>query len=165
MTSTIGKLRLPLAYIVLIILLAAAVLLPFGYGLDLGPGPNNVRALVWEYIDAPWFSGFRFVPFGQVLEALWLTLPTYFFIFQLFKLYGTSLRPKRMWLVGVLGALFPGLVSLFLVIGWLEGWTQPPPPVSDLLFRVYVPIPTVVTIAIILLRLFPVKKPNEGPAS
>ena len=165
MTSTTGKLRLPPAYIVLIILLAAAILLPFGYGLDLGPGPNNVRALVWEYIDAPWFSGFRFVPLGQVLDALWLTLPTYFFIFQLFRLYRTSLRPKRMWLAGILGALFPGLVSLFLVIGWLQGWTQPPPPVSDLRFRVYIPIPTIVIIAIILLRLFPVKEPDESEAS
>ncbi len=165
MTSTASKLRLPLAYIVLIILLAAAILLPFGYSLDLGPGPNSVRALVWEYIDATWFSGFRFVRFGQVLDALLHTLPTYFFIFQLFNLYRTSLRPKRMWLAGILGALFPGLVSLFLVIGWLQGWTQPPPPLSDLRFPVYIPIPTIVIIAIILLRLFPVKEPDESEAS
>jgi hypothetical protein len=165
MTSTASKLRLPLAYIVLIILLAAAILLPFGYSLDLGPGPNSVRALVWEYIDATWFSGFRFVRFGQVLDALLHTLPTYFFIFQLFNLYRTSLRPKRMWLAGILGALFPGLVSLFLVIGWLQGWTQPPPPLSDLRFPVYIPIPTIVIIAIILLRLFPVKEPDESETS
>jgi hypothetical protein len=165
MTSTASKLRLPLAYIVLIILLAAAILLPFGYSLDLGPGPNSVRALVWEYIDASWFSGFRFVRFGQVLDALLHTLPTYFFIFQLFNLYRTSLRPKRMWLAGILGALFPGLVSLFLVIGWLQGWTQPPPPLSDLRFPVYIPIPTIVIIAIILLRLFPVKEPDESETS
>ena len=165
MTSTASKLRLPLAYIVLIILLAAAILLPFGYALDLGPGPNSVRALVWEYIDATWFSGFRFVRFGQVLDALLHTLPTYFFIFQLFNLYRTSLRPKRMWLAGILGALFPGLVSLFLVIGWLQGWTQPPPPLSDLRFPVYVPVPTIVIITIILLRLFPVKEPDESEAS
>jgi hypothetical protein len=146
-----------------IILLAAAILLPFGYGLDIGPGPDSLRALVWEYIDATWFSGFRFVGFGRVLDALLYTLPTYFFIFQLFKLYRTSLRPKRMWLVGILGALFPGLVSLFLVIGWLQGWTQPPPP-SDLRFPVYIPIPTTVIIAVILLRLFPVKEPDAGEA-
>ncbi len=162
MTSTASKLRLPLAYIVLIILLAAAILLPFGYALDLGPGPNSVRALVWEYIDATWFSGFRFVRFGQVLDALLHTLPTCFFIVQLFRLYRTSLRPKRMWLVGILGAFFPSLVSLFLVIGWLQGWTQPPPPLSDLRFPVYIPIPTIVIIAIILLRLFPVKEPDES---
>ena len=117
MTSITSKLRQPQAYVVLSILLAAAILVPFGYALDLGPGPNSVRALVWQYIDAPWFSGFRFVQFGQVLEAILYTLPTYFFIFHLFKLYRTSVRPKRMWLVGVLSALFPGLVSLVFIVG------------------------------------------------
>ena len=165
MTSIKSKLKLPPAYIVLLILLAVAILFPFGYALDLGPGPNSVRALVWQYIDAPWFSGFRFVQFGQVLEALLYTLPTYFFIFQLFNLYRKSLRPKRMWLVGVLGALFPGVVSLFLVIGWLQGWTQPPPPVSDHRFPIYIPIPTVVVVAVILLRLFPAKETDESNVS
>jgi hypothetical protein len=164
MTSTTSKLGLPPAYIVLIILLAAAILVPFGYALDLGPGPNSVRALVWQYIDAPWFSGFRFVRFGQVLEAMLYTLPTYFFIFQLFKLYRTSLRPKRMRLVGVLSALFPGVVSAFLVIGWLQGWTQPPPPVSDHRFPIYIPIPAVVVTAVILLKFLPVKEKDKTGA-
>lgn len=163
-TSTNRKFGLPPAYIVLIVLLAAAILLPFGYALDLGPGPNSVRALVWQYIDAPWFSGFRFVRFGQVLEALLYTLPTYFFVFQLFRLYRTSLRPRRMWLVGVLSALFPGLVSLFFVVGWLQGWTQPPPPVSDPFFPIYVPIPATVVIALVLLRLFPAKGTDKSEA-
>ena len=164
MPSIKSKLGLPQAYIVLLILLAVAILFPFGYALDLGPGPNSVRALVWQYIDAPWFSGFRFVRFGQVLEAIFYTLPTYFFIFQLVKLYRTSLRPKRMRLVGVLSALFPGVVSLLLVIGWLQGWTQPPPPVSDHRFPIYIPIPAVVVVAVILLRLIPVKKKDESEA-
>ena len=164
MTSIKNKLRLPPAYIVLLILLVVAILLPFGYALDLGPGPNSVRALVWQYVDAPWFSGFRFVRFGQVLEAILYTLPTYFFIFQLFKLYRTSLRPKRMRLVGVLSALFPGVVSLLLVIAWLQGWTQPPPPVSDHRFPIYIPIPSTVIIAIILLRFFPVREMDKTGA-
>jgi hypothetical protein len=161
-TSELGR---PPAYIVLIILLAAAILLPFGYGLDLGPGPDSVRALVWQYIDAPWFSGFRFVQVGQVLEAILYTLPTYVFIFQVFRLYRTALRPRRMWLAGVLGALFPGLVSLFFVVGWLQGWTQPPPPISDPFFPIYIPVPAVVVVAIILLRLFPVKWIDKPGAS
>ena len=164
MTSIKNKLRLPPAYIVLLILLVVAILLPFGYALDLGPGPNSVRALVWQYVDAPRFSGFRFVRFGQVLEAILYTLPTYFFIFQLFKLYRTSLRPKRMRLVGVLSALFPGVVSLLLVIAWLQGWTQPPPPVSDHRFPIYIPIPATVIIAIILLRFFPVREMDKTGA-
>jgi hypothetical protein len=87
---------------ILIILLAAAILLPFGIGLDLGPGPNRIRALIWEYIDAPWFSGVRFVRLGQVLEVFAYTLPRYFFIFLIFNQYRTCLNQKRMWSVEII---------------------------------------------------------------
>ena len=156
MASDKSKLEKSLAILVPAILIAVAILLPFGYGLDLGPGPNRVRALIWEYMDAPWFSGVRFVQSGQVLEALLYTFPRYIFIYQVYNLYRTCLKQKNMWTIGVLGALFPGLVSLVLVIGWLQGWTQPPPPVSDHHFPIYIPIPTIMIMAVILLRIFPI---------
>ena len=87
MASVKPKLELPLAYFILAILLAAAILFPFGYGLDLGPGPNRIRALIWEYIDAQWFSGVRLVRLDQVLEALLYTFPRFIFISQIFNLY------------------------------------------------------------------------------
>ncbi|HEY71619.1 MAG TPA: hypothetical protein G4O08_13665 [Anaerolineae bacterium] len=158
MTSTKRRSETRSAILVLIILLAGAVLLPFGYGLDLGPGPNRIRALIWEYIDAPWFSGVRIVRIGEMLEALLYTLPRYFFLFQIFNLYRTSLSQKRIWPVGILGASFPGLVSLVLIVGWLQGWTQPPPPQSDHYFPIYIPIPTILIMSIILLRLLPVRR-------
>ena len=155
----------PVAYFILILLLIGGVLLPFGYGLDLGPGPNRIRALIWEYIDAPWFSGVRLVRIGQVLEGAIYTLPTYFFIFQIFNLYRSGRRQKFMAPIGILGALFPGLVSLFQIIGWLQGWTQPPPPVSDHRFPIYIPIPTVLILSMILMRVFAVGSTNETEAS
>ena len=115
---------LPLA-VVAFLLLATAILLPFGYGLDLGPGPNRIRALVWEYINAPWFSGIRFVQIGLIFEAIMYTFPRYIFMVQVFNLYRTHTRTKRMAVVGILGALFPGLISLVLIIVCLQGWTQP----------------------------------------
>jgi hypothetical protein len=156
MTSIRRSLRRPSGSIILIILLAAAVLIPFGYSLDLGPGPDRVRALIWEYVDAPWYSGFRFVRFGQVLEGILYTLPRYIFIFLVYDAYRILSKRKRIWSVGILGALFPGLVSLVRIVGWLQGWTQPPPPISDHQFPIYVPIPSVVVTSLILLRLFPV---------
>jgi hypothetical protein len=66
-----------------------------------------------------------------------------------------------MWTVGILGALFPGLVSLVNIIGWLGGWTQPPPSVSDHLFPIYIPIPTILIMGIVLLRFFPVRTMKE----
>jgi hypothetical protein len=155
MTPSIRKPKPLPAALVLVLLLAAAVLIPFGYGLDLGPGPNRIRALIWEYLDAPWFSGIRFVRGGQVLEALLYTLPRYVFIVQVFNRYRTSSRQKRLWTIGILGAVFPGLISLVQVVGWLAGWTQPPPPVSDHRFPIYLPIPSILVISILLLWLFP----------
>jgi hypothetical protein len=157
MTSERAKQKLPSAYLVLVILLAGAILVPFGYDLDLGPGPNRIRALIWEYMDAPWFSGVRFVSTGQVLEAILYTLPRYVFIYQVFNLFRTWVSQRWIWTVGILGALFPGLVSLVNIIGWVGGWTQPPPSVSDHLFPIYVPIPTILIMYIVLLRLFPVR--------
>jgi hypothetical protein len=153
--------NLPIALFILILLLIAAIFLPFGYGLDLGPGPNRIRALVWEYLDAPWFSGVRFVQTGQVLEAIASTLPTYFFLFQIFTSYRKGSEQKYLVHVGILGAIFPALVSLIQIIGWLQGWTQPPPPVSDHRFPIYIPIPSVYFLSLILVRILPVGNRNE----
>ena len=161
MTSAERKLGLHSANSILLVFVAAAILLPFGYGLDLGPGPNRIRALIWEYINAPWFSGVRFVRVGDVLEGLLYTIPRYFFIYHIFNLYKKSLNQKWMWFVGILGALFPGLVSLVRIIGWVQGWTQPPPPISDPYFPIYIPIPTILIISIVLSRLFPYKPNSE----
>ena len=165
MSTIKGQSNRLVAYFILILLLIGGVLLPFGYGLDLGPGPNRIRALIWEYIDAPWFSGVRLVRIGQVLEAVIYTLPTYFFIFQILNLYRTGSKQKFMVPIGILGAMFPGLVSLFQIIGWLQGWTQPPPPISDHRFPIYIPIPTVLILGMILVRLFPLGSTNEPEAS
>ena len=123
MTSTARNPELPAKTLVLMILLASAILLPFGYRLDLGPGPNGIRALIWEYFDAPWFSGFRFVRIGQIFESLLYTLPRYIYIIQVFNLYQGQSNRKRMATVGILGALFPGIISLICIFGWLQGWT------------------------------------------
>jgi hypothetical protein len=165
MSTIKGHSKLPIASIIFLLLLIAAILLPFGYGLDLGPGPNRIRALIWEYIDAPWFSGVRLVRLGQVLEAVLYTLPTYIFIYQIFNLYRTGSKQKYLLHVGILSAVFPALLSLVQIIGWLQGWTQPPPPVSDHLFPIYIPIPTVPILSVVALRLVPVDSKKEIEAS
>jgi len=162
MSTIRDQARLPIASIIFALLLIAAVFLPFGYGLDLGPGPNRIRALAWEYLDAaPWFSGFRLVRLGQVLEAVIYTLPTYIFIFQIFNLYRTGSRRKYLLHVGILSTFFPALVSLIQIIGWLQGWTQPPPPISDHRFPIYIPIPIVQILGMVIVRLFPVDDREE----
>ena len=160
-----GQSNLPRAVLFLNLLLIAAILLPFGYGLDLGPGPNRIRALVWEYLDAPWFSGVRTVRLGQVLEAVLYTLPTYFFIYKFFNLYRAGTEQKYLVHIGIIGALFAALLSILQIIGWLQGWTQPPPPVSDHRFPIYIPVPIVFMLSLVLVRLFPVGGLNQTDSS
>jgi hypothetical protein len=143
---------------ILIILVASALLLPFGYRLDLGPGPDGIRAVLWEYLDAPWFSGIRFVRIGQMLEAILYTFPTYIYIYQVYKLYNGQINRKRMVAVGIFSAIFPGIISLLRMLGWVQGWTQPPPPLSDPYFPIYIPIPSIILISLILIMLAPLDK-------
>jgi len=124
-----------------IVMTALVFFLPFGYGLDLGPGPGCVRALAWEYMNAPWFSGVRFVTPGRFLESLLYTLPHFAFLYRIIRYYQGKSTRKSMILTGIVSALFPALVSGVQVVGWLLGWTQPPPPISDHMFPIYVPIP------------------------
>jgi hypothetical protein len=115
--------------------------LPFGYGLDIGPGPNFVRALLWEYMDAPWFSGLRAVSAGIFLDSLLCTFPRFIFLYQVLRYYLGKTARKSLISIAIAVELFPPLVSAVRVAGWLLGWTQPPPPLSDLQSPVYVPIP------------------------
>jgi hypothetical protein len=161
MNSVINKKNLSAAYLILILLLIGGILLPFGIALDLGPGPNRLRALIWEYLDAPWYSGVRLVRAGQVLEGILYTLPTYFFIVQVFNLFRRGVKGRHLVLTGILSAIFPALISLVQVVGWVQGWTQPPPSISDHRFPIYIPLPTVPILVIVLIRLFPIGARDE----
>jgi len=102
MNSLSGISNIRFKALCLIILVASALLLPFGYRLDLGPGPDGIRAVLWEYLDAPWFSGVRLVRIGQIFEALIYTFPTYIYIYQIYQLYFGKVNRKRMVAVGIL---------------------------------------------------------------
>ncbi len=155
MNSITGTPNLRIKSVLVTILLLSAFVLPFGYRLDLGPGPNGVRAILWEYLDAPWFSGIRLLRVGQMLEALAYTFPTYLFIYQVYNHYFGKTNRKQLLILGILSTIFPGIVSLIQVIGWLQGWTQPPPPLSDPYFPIYIPIPSTVFISLLLFKLIP----------
>jgi hypothetical protein len=146
-----------------IVLVLAALLLPFGYGLDLGPGPDKIRALTWEYFDAPWFSGVRIVDLGTFFESLVYTLPRVLFLYLMLRLYRGRTTKRRVIGWGIVAELFPALVSLIRIAGWITGWTQPPPALSDPYFPIYVPIPSLLLVGLILMGTVPPdRKPEAG---
>lgn len=149
--SSVG--RLPL-----IIGLSMTILvffLPFGYRLDIGPGPDSIRALIWEYIEAPWHSGFWFVQVGIFLTSLLYTFPRFIFLYQMIRYYSCKIPRKSVIRIGIVSELFPALVSILLIIGWQLGWTQPPPPFSDPWFPIYIPIPALLIIGLGLVLIIP----------
>ena len=130
-------------------------LLPFGYRLDLGPGPDSVMALIWEYIEAPWQSGFRFVDFGIFLTSIIYTFPRFVFLYQMIQYYSLKIPRRSVIRTGIISELFPMFVSIILIIGWQLGWTQPPPPISDPWFPVYISLPALLIIGLGFVFLFP----------
>jgi hypothetical protein len=151
----------------LVIGIALAILvflLPFGYGLDLGPGPDCVRALIWEYIDAPWFSGFRIVSMGTFLTSLLYAFPRFIFLYQIIRYYLNRTSRRPLILMGVASELFPPLLSAVRTVGWLLGWTQPPPPLSDHWFPIYVPIPLLLILSLVLVFVLPPRTASSDPS-
>ena len=132
-----------------------AFLLPFGYRLDLGPGPDSVMALIWEYIEAPWQSGFWFVQVGIFLTSTIYTFPRFIFLYRMIQYYSLKIPRSSVIKTGILSEFFPALVSIILIIGWQLGWTQPPPPLSDHWFPIYIPIPALLFIGLGFVYLSP----------
>ena len=152
--SSVG--RSPL--IIGIVMTSMVFLLPFGYRLDIGPGPDSIMALIWEYIEAPWNSGFWFVQIGIFLTSLLYTFPRFIFLYQIIRYYSYKSPRKAVIKSGIVSELFPALVSILLIIGWQMGWTQPPPPFSDPWFPIYVPIPALLIIGLGLVFMAPRRK-------
>ena len=135
-------------------------LLPFGYRLDVGPGPDSVMALVWEYIEAPWQSGFWFVEIGIFLTSIIYTFPRIVFLYRMIQFYSLKVPRSSVIRSGIISELFPALVSIILIIGWQLGWTQPPPPFSDPWFPIYIPIPALFVVGLGFIYLSPPDHPE-----
>ena len=148
--------RAPL--IIGIVMTSMVFLLPFGYRLDIGPGPDSIMALIWEYIEAPWNSGFWFVQIGIFLTSLLYTFPRFIFLYQIIRYYSYKSPRKAVIKSGIVSELFPALASVLMIIGWQLGWTQPPPPLSDPWFPIYVPIPALLIIGLGLVFMAPRRK-------
>lgn len=97
-----------------VILALIAVILPFAYHVDIGPGPDSIRAMIWDYIQASWHSGFRW---WNPFDTLPYTLLRIIYPLQIYRYY-TGLSSKRRTIVmGLVSELQPFLVSFPLTYG------------------------------------------------
>ena len=130
------------------VMLAIAFLLPFAYRVDVGPGPDSIRAMIWDYIESSWYSGFRF---WNPFDVLPYTLLRLIFAVMLTRAYLGRTTAKKTLLVGILAELQPFLVSAPLV--FLIDW-----PGGDPWVPLYVPFPFMLALGVILLLIFKYKK-------
>ncbi|MFX1380307.1 MAG: hypothetical protein ACFFA4_14560 [Promethearchaeota archaeon] len=86
--------------------LIIVILTPYGFHIDLGPGPNSLMAILWEYWDLSilrWFTVLEFFPY-------------YFFrfiaIYYLIRYIMDKVSIKKTIIMGVISELIPLLISI-----------------------------------------------------
>ena len=129
--------------IIVVIMIILALVLPFAYRIDIGPGPDSIRAMTWDYIESSWYSGFR----------LWNPLDTfpYTILRLVFAIYlarsclGITTTRKTL-LIGILAELQPIILSAILV--YFIDWP------GDPLVPLYIPLPIMFILGIILILIF-----------
>ena len=96
-----------ISFLIIIISILIVLLAPYGYHVDLGPGPNSITAMLWEYST---YYSFRYL--------VALRYYPQFYIFRIVVLYAIIrfLREKlsRKWLIilGIIGELIPLILSI-----------------------------------------------------
>jgi len=126
-----------------ILMLVLALILPFAYRIDVGPGPDSIRAMVWDYIEASWYTGFRF---WNPFDTLLFTFLRIIFSLFLVRVYVGKTTAQRAVFIGILAEMQPLLVSAPLV--YLIDWP------GDAMVPLYIPLPFMLIIGIILLLAF-----------
>ncbi|MHA1924921.1 MAG: hypothetical protein ACXABV_14395 [Candidatus Thorarchaeota archaeon] len=132
---------------VAVVMLVIALVLPFAYRVDVGPGPDSIRAMIWDYIESSWYSGFRI---WNPLDTLSYTLLRLIFAIMLARLYTGKTSSKRTLLVGIMAEIQPVLVSAPLV--FLIDWP------GDPLVPLYIPFPIMLIFGVALLLWFKYKQ-------
>ncbi|MFW9800542.1 MAG: hypothetical protein ACFFD9_08900 [Candidatus Thorarchaeota archaeon] len=136
-------------YILTTFMLVVVLILPFAYRVDIGPGPDSIRAMTWDYVEASWYSGFRL---WNPLDVLPYTLLRLIFGVMLARAYLGLTTARKTLFVGVLAELQPLLLSGPLV--FLVDW----PGDGDPLVPLYIPLPIMLILGVILLLIFKHKK-------
>jgi hypothetical protein len=127
------------------LMLVLTLVLPFAFHVDVGPGPNSIRAMTWDYIEASWYTGFRF---WNPFDTLPYTILRLVFAIMIARVLAGKSTIRKAMLVGLLAELQPVAVSAPLI--YLADWPGDPP------VPLYIPIPILFLIGGII--LFSIRK-------
>lgn len=130
-------------YILLqLLMILIALVIPFAFQIDVGPGPDSIRAMTWDYIEASWYSGFRL---WNPFDTLPYTLLRLVFALMLVRNYRNVIPMWKTLLVGILAEIQPIAISAPLV--YLIDWPGDPH------VPLYIPIPVFLILGIIILYI------------
>ncbi|MFX1571119.1 MAG: hypothetical protein ACFFB0_00050 [Promethearchaeota archaeon] len=93
--------------IISIFTLIIVFLAPYGYRIDLGPGPNSITAMIWEY--SPYYYFRYLTPLRYYIQ---------FYIFRMVVLYyiirflQEKVSRKRVIIVGIINEIIPLILSI-----------------------------------------------------
>lgn len=92
---------------IIIISILIVLLAPFGYHIDLGPGPNSITAILWDYST---YYSFRY------LVALRYYVEFYFFrfvvLFGIVRFLQGKMSKKWLIILAIIAELIPLIISI-----------------------------------------------------
>ena len=130
---------------------------PFAIHFDLGPGPDAIEGVIWQYIESPWQMGFWFQNPLRYFDYIFVRL---LFPIQFMRyLLGKSSR-KATLAVALYSELHAGLLSLPVYISWLYQLGIFLSPGGDPIRPVFLPIPLLFLVTIIVTMIAEREKPS-----
>ena len=85
-------------------------IVPFGYHVDLGPGPNSIIAMIWEVpLEPAWYS-IRF--FSALRYRIEYCFFRFFFFLEIFLYFKGKFNKIRFILVGIVSEIIPLIISI-----------------------------------------------------
>ena len=89
-----------------ILSLVIILLTPYGFHIDLGPGPNSLMAILWEYWDLDvfrWFTVLEYVPYY---------LFRFIALFYIMRYLVDAATKKKAIIMSIISEIIPLLISI-----------------------------------------------------
>jgi len=128
--------------LIIIISILIVLLAPFGYRVDLGPGPNSIPAMLWEYST---YYSFRYlVPLRYYPQFYFFRIVILYAIFRFLR---EKLSRKWLIILGIIGELIPLILSIpaSLILN-ADG---------DNLYTIIISIPLLLVFVIVVAFIYP----------
>jgi hypothetical protein len=143
--------RLNIKPILTIVLVLIVVLLaPFAIHFDLGPGPDSIEAVIWQYIESPWQVGFWFQNPLRYFDAIFIRL---LFPLQFLRYCMGKSSRKVTLLAAAYSELHVALISLPVYISWYFSLGPFLSPDGDPIRPVFLPIPFLLILVVALIMI------------